>query len=154
MTQLDTYSPEQVAEVAVVTRRTVYRWITSGRLPAHKIGPKMWVVYRQVLMGFMAGKETEKLQNLAASLQGRKTIITAAPVPVPITRPRNFSEEVQGGSNEEKVKTAEEVSNELLQEIAKPTRLVPQVAYNDTDFVMPAKRGTNMQPPKKKKPPR
>jgi excisionase family DNA binding protein len=87
MTQYDTYTPEEVAVLAGVTRRTVYRWIDSERLPAHKVGPKMWAVYREVLIAFMAGREPEKLHNLAASLRGRKTVLTTRAPSGAVSRP-------------------------------------------------------------------
>jgi excisionase family DNA binding protein len=33
------YTLPEVAERLKVSRRTVYRWIQSGDLPAHKLGP-------------------------------------------------------------------------------------------------------------------
>jgi excisionase family DNA binding protein len=38
-------SPEEVAELLSVTRRTVYNWLKSGRIPAMKIGG-VWRVRR------------------------------------------------------------------------------------------------------------
>jgi len=33
---MDLYTPQQVAEILGVSRRSVYRWIKEGRLPALK----------------------------------------------------------------------------------------------------------------------
>ena len=33
------YTLPEVAERLKVSRRTVYRWVQSGELPAHKLGP-------------------------------------------------------------------------------------------------------------------
>jgi excisionase family DNA binding protein len=54
MKRPSTLNPEQVAQVAGVTRRTVYAWITGGLLPGHKAGPKMWRVYSDVLTAYLA----------------------------------------------------------------------------------------------------
>jgi excisionase family DNA binding protein len=34
------YTLPEVANLLKVSRRTVYRWVQSGDLPAHKLGPK------------------------------------------------------------------------------------------------------------------
>lgn len=53
------YTTAEVAEIAGVTRRTVYAWITEGRLPAHKIGPKLWRVLEADLKAFMRRQQIE-----------------------------------------------------------------------------------------------
>lgn len=68
MKKMLTYTPEQVATVAGVTRRTVYNWIMSGKLPAHKVGPKCWHVYRGVLSAFLGGRDA---QQAAADIAAR-----------------------------------------------------------------------------------
>ncbi len=128
MTQRDTYTPEQVAEIANVTRRTVYRWIKSEALPAHKIGPKMWLVYRQVLAAFMAGKDAERLHNMAASLQGRKTVMTPAPLPGPISAPSSEVEDPDPDPDEE---MSDEEAEEFLEALRNPGRFEPSFAEQD-----------------------
>lgn len=48
-------TPAQVADELHVTVVTVRRWITTGRLPASKAGPRKWMVRRSDLDAFLAG---------------------------------------------------------------------------------------------------
>ncbi len=52
-------TPGQVADELHVTVVTVRRWITTGRLPASKAGPRKWIVRRADLDVFLAGGRTE-----------------------------------------------------------------------------------------------
>lgn len=50
------YTPEEVAEAAKVSRRTVYRWIASGYLPARKVGlGEAWTVTHSDLALLLSG---------------------------------------------------------------------------------------------------
>src|SRR5687767_9631487 len=49
------YTLDEVAEAARVTRRTIYRWVSAGRIPsAVKIG-KQWVLSEAGLRSLLAG---------------------------------------------------------------------------------------------------
>ncbi len=50
------YNASQVADIAGVTRRTVYSWITEGHLPAIKHGPRLWRVREPDLQSFIEGR--------------------------------------------------------------------------------------------------
>ena len=52
MTDLQTYTPEEVAEILKVTRRTIYNYIKSGDLKAVKMG-KYWRVSEANLQDFI-----------------------------------------------------------------------------------------------------
>ncbi len=98
-----TYSTDEVAEVAQVTRRTVYNWIETGRLPAHKVGPKRWVVYQDVLQVYLAGGDAHPVfaaiqsrQNapLRVDLQPAAPVVPVVPVipaPVSTNKPHSSS---------------------------------------------------------------
>jgi excisionase family DNA binding protein len=47
------YTPEEVAELLRVTRRTVYSWLRTERLPGTNYG--RWVVQRDDLLAFIEG---------------------------------------------------------------------------------------------------
>lgn len=70
-----TFKPDEVAKIAGVTRRTVYAWIKDGKLPAHKMGPKLWVVHQRVLVAFMEGEQPDMLRAIAAALNTRLTVM-------------------------------------------------------------------------------
>lgn len=53
---IEIYTPEEVAEILHVTRRTVYGWIKSGKLKASKVG-RGWRVKREELDSFINGAE-------------------------------------------------------------------------------------------------
>ena len=60
------YTLPEVAERLKVSRRTVYRWVQSGDLPAHKLGPdKPGVEWR-------IGEED--LEEFLEARRGRPTI--------------------------------------------------------------------------------
>lgn len=84
MKKLLTYTPAEVAEVAGVSRRTVYNWISSGALPAHKVGPKLWVVYRGVLSAYMGGRDPHQA---AADIAARLDAGTAGNPTAEVVRP-------------------------------------------------------------------
>jgi len=46
------YTPAEVAESLKVSRRTVYRWIDSERLPAAKVG-KGWRITEETLRNLL-----------------------------------------------------------------------------------------------------
>jgi excisionase family DNA binding protein len=49
------YTPEEIAGKLKVSRRSVYHWITSGRLSGVKVG-QYWRVSEEDLLGFMKGQ--------------------------------------------------------------------------------------------------
>lgn len=67
----DVYSPSQVADELNITRRTVYTWITEGKIPAFKIGVKLWGVRAHVVDALKEGRDVWRAENgfKAASLQ-------------------------------------------------------------------------------------
>ncbi len=69
-------TPQEVAERLRVTRRTVYNWITGGRLGADKAGPKLWRVTLVQLEQFQAQERAASVPTLRA---GPKP--SAGPVP-------------------------------------------------------------------------
>jgi excisionase family DNA binding protein len=79
-----THSPDEVSKILGVTRRTVYSWITLGRLPAHKVGPKLWVVYSDVLQVYMAGGDArrvfDEIQLLAVDPLGARPARSTQPI--------------------------------------------------------------------------
>ena len=46
------YTPEEIAESLRVTRRTVYDWLKSGRLPGLRVG-RSWRINREALLAFL-----------------------------------------------------------------------------------------------------
>lgn len=70
------YSPSEVAEAANVSLRTVYRWIKSGYLPAHKISMgENWSIKELDLRALLDGK-----------LRGEKVPKKSPPKPEPVVR--------------------------------------------------------------------
>jgi excisionase family DNA binding protein len=62
------YTPTEVAEMAKVSRRTVYRWIESGYLPARKIGMgEAWTIVdsdvRALLSGTLRGRKLKPITD-------------------------------------------------------------------------------------------
>lgn len=55
-TAIEIYTPDEVAEILQVTRRTVYGWIKDGKLKAVKVG-RGWRVKREELDSFINGAE-------------------------------------------------------------------------------------------------
>jgi excisionase family DNA binding protein len=49
----------EIAEILRVHQRTVQRWISSNRLKATKVGPKILRVRRQDLDEFLAGQNQD-----------------------------------------------------------------------------------------------
>ncbi len=59
-------TPQEVAERLRVTRRTVYNWITDGRLGADKAGPKLWRVTPVQLQQFQAQERAASVPTVRA----------------------------------------------------------------------------------------
>lgn len=57
------YTPAEVADELGLTRRTVYSWISSGRIPAGKIGPKMWAVRAHTVEALKDGRDPWRAEN-------------------------------------------------------------------------------------------
>ena len=53
---LEMYTPADAADLLGVTRRTVYTWIRTGKLPARKIGPRCWHIRPEDLIPKGASK--------------------------------------------------------------------------------------------------
>ena len=61
-------SVEEIAKHLSISKETVYRWVESGRMPAHKVG-KQWrflvsEVNEWVLSGNSSGEAEASPQNL------------------------------------------------------------------------------------------
>lgn len=52
-----------VAKRLRVHQRTVQRWISTGRLPATKVGPRMWRISPEDLKTFLGNKPSESEEN-------------------------------------------------------------------------------------------
>lgn len=50
---------EEVAKIMKVSLKTVYRWISSGRLPAAKVGYKTYRVFEKDLINFLRRNMTK-----------------------------------------------------------------------------------------------
>jgi excisionase family DNA binding protein len=70
-------SPGGVAAYLGVTRRTVYTWMTEGRLRAVRTGPKLWLISMSDLGRFLA---TNDATATAAPAAPAATVAPAAPV--------------------------------------------------------------------------
>jgi excisionase family DNA binding protein len=55
------FTPEEVAELLRVTRRTVYNWLRTERLPGTNYG--RWVVQRADLLAFIEGTAAKAVQR-------------------------------------------------------------------------------------------
>lgn len=54
----------EIAEILRVHQRTVQRWISSNRLKATKVGPKILRVRRQDLDEFLAGQNQDHQEEV------------------------------------------------------------------------------------------
>lgn len=59
MSELKVYTADEVAELLTITKRTVYNYIKSGRLPATKMG-KYWRVTEDDLRRMLGASPEEK----------------------------------------------------------------------------------------------
>ncbi len=71
------FRPDEVAQILCLSRRTVYRMIRDGRLPAVRLGAGPWRIYRETLLTLLPSplgdlrRPTRDLQHqMAASLRG------------------------------------------------------------------------------------
>jgi excisionase family DNA binding protein len=71
-------SPGGVAAYLGVTRRTVYTWMTEGRLRAVKTGPKLWLISMSDLGGFL---DTTVMTAPAAAPVAPAVPAAARPIP-------------------------------------------------------------------------
>ncbi|KAB8320449.1 helix-turn-helix domain-containing protein [Tolypothrix campylonemoides VB511288] len=53
----------EIAEILRVHQRTVQRWISSNRLKATKVGPKIWRVRKQDLDEFLASPDNNNQEE-------------------------------------------------------------------------------------------
>jgi excisionase family DNA binding protein len=75
---------QEVAERLRVTRRTVYNWITGGRLAADKAGPKLWRVTPAQLDAFQA---QDRAPYLSATQPRSRPPVVARPGSSPPSPP-------------------------------------------------------------------
>ena len=73
------YTPAEVAELANVCRRTVYRWLDTGYLPAVKIGPRSWGISQEVVTALLAGNLPPVVQEEKPSVVTVQAPALAAP---------------------------------------------------------------------------
>lgn len=53
----------EVAQRLRVHQRTVQRWISSGRLPATKVGPRIWRISPEDLKKFLGNKPSDSQES-------------------------------------------------------------------------------------------
>ncbi len=53
MGEVKTYTPEDIAEILHVSRRTVYRYLKDGRLSASQPSGKLWRITEDDLRAFL-----------------------------------------------------------------------------------------------------
>ncbi len=75
-------SPGGVAAYLGVTRRTVYTWMTEGRLRAVKTGPKLWLISMSDLGRFLATNEATATAALPAPAAPAAAPVAPAAAPV------------------------------------------------------------------------
>ncbi len=87
------FRPDEVAQILCLSRRTVYRMIRDGRLPAVRLGAGPWRIYRETLLTLLPSplgdlrRPTRDLQHqMAASLARRRLTLT-----VVINQPSHLS---------------------------------------------------------------
>lgn len=57
------FTTGEVADRLRVHKRTVQRWVSSGRLPATKVGPRVWRIRAEDLNAFLSNTESEDERN-------------------------------------------------------------------------------------------
>lgn len=80
------YTPAEAAEVARVSRRTLYEWIRTGLLPATRTGPRLLVVRSADLEQFLGGRgelvsPAPAQQPAAAVVQSKQAGGASRPAP-------------------------------------------------------------------------
>ncbi|MFA6410962.1 MAG: helix-turn-helix domain-containing protein [Candidatus Buchananbacteria bacterium] len=53
-------TPEEVASIMKVSQKTVYRWISAGKLGASQVGYKTYRIFEQDLILFMKKNRVNK----------------------------------------------------------------------------------------------
>ena len=53
-------TPEEVAKIMKVSLKTVYRWISAGKLQASQVGYKTYRVFEQDLILFMKKSKVKR----------------------------------------------------------------------------------------------
>ena len=56
---IEVYTLQEIEELLHITRRTIYNWITDGKLKAFKVG-KEWRVTKEALADFMQRGTSQK----------------------------------------------------------------------------------------------
>jgi excisionase family DNA binding protein len=51
------FRPDEVAEILALSRRTIFRMISDGRLPAVRLGKGPWRIPRESLVGIFPDEE-------------------------------------------------------------------------------------------------
>lgn len=62
MEKKNIYTTDDVCELYGVTRRSVYRWIRSGKLDAHKVGRRNYFTPEEVF-GLIGAKPDDVLES-------------------------------------------------------------------------------------------
>jgi excisionase family DNA binding protein len=68
------FRPDEVAQILCLSRRTIYRMIRDGRLPAVRLGAGPWRIYRETLLTLLpsplgeARRVSRELPPMAATL--------------------------------------------------------------------------------------
>jgi excisionase family DNA binding protein len=79
------YTPEEVALELRVTRRTVYEWLTSGRLRGYRAGTR-WRVRPEDVQEFLQprqqAQDNEPLEARAARIRAARGALAHVPVTV------------------------------------------------------------------------
>ena len=75
---MDLYTPQQVAEILGVSRRSVYRWIKEGRLPALKFVSQVRVKESdlEAFINKSEVEETKRREKHVRDLAKRVRVIT------------------------------------------------------------------------------
>lgn len=81
------YSTQEVADLFGVTRRTVYAWISSGRLGAIKAGPKLWKVSQEHLDRFTVAQVRQVAAEVKRTAADYFTRPPARPSPAAAATP-------------------------------------------------------------------
>ena len=56
-------TPEQVTKIMQVSLKTVYRWISSGKLTASQVGYKTYRIFEEDLITFMKKNRVKASNN-------------------------------------------------------------------------------------------
>jgi excisionase family DNA binding protein len=58
------YTPDQVAEILMVSAKTIREWLKKGRLKGSKLGPRLWRISETDLQKFVdRGKAAQQEED-------------------------------------------------------------------------------------------